>query len=70
LGIEAISPEMGTGRRVKQLRANADAISGLANRAFQHIQDAQLSPDLFDIDGSALVGEARISGDHKEPADT
>src|SRR5262245_38798541 len=70
LGIEAISPEMGTGRRVKQLRANADAISSPANRAFQHIQDPKLSADLFHVHRSTLVSEARISGDHKEPADT
>src|SRR5215469_4310752 len=70
LGIEAISPEMGTGRCVKQLRANADAISSPANRALQHIQDPELSADLFHVHCSTLVSEARISGDHKEPADT
>src|SRR5262249_55709611 len=61
---------MYTGRRVKQLRANADAISSPANRAFQHIQDPKLSADLFHVHCSTLVSEARISGDHKEPADT
>ena len=69
-GIEAISPEMYTGRRVKQLRANADAISSPANRAFQHIQDPKLSADPFQVDGLAFVSEARIAGDHKEPAYT
>jgi hypothetical protein len=69
LGIEAIGPEMGTGSRVKQLRANADAISSPANRAFHHIQDPKLPADLFHVHCSTLVSEARISGDHKEPAD-
>src|SRR5215469_8795016 len=70
LGVEAVGPEMGTGRRVKQLRANADAISSPANRAFQHIQDPKLSADLFHVHCSTLVSEARIARDHKEPADT
>jgi len=70
LGIEAIRPEMGTCRRIKQLRANADPISSLADRAFQHIQDPKLSADLFHVYCSPLEREARIAGDHKEPADT
>src|SRR5215471_8477181 len=69
LGIEAISPEIGAVGRIKQLHSNADAVSSLPNRAFQHIQDAKLSADLLYVYGSILVGKARISGDYKEPAD-
>src|SRR6476660_7612851 len=68
-GIKAISPEMGARRRIEQLRSNADAVSSLTNRPFQHRQDAKLSADQFHVRCSTLVGEARISGDHEEPPD-
>src|SRR5215469_271330 len=67
--IEAISPKMGAGGRIKQLCGNADAVSTSANGAFQEIQDPKLAADLFYVHYSTLVGKARISGNHEEPAD-
>ena len=43
-------------------------IAGLAHAAFQHVAHAELAPDLLHVDGAALVGEARIAGDHEQPA--
>src|SRR5215472_15241455 len=67
--VEVFGPEMSVSGCVKQLRGNADTISSLANRALQHIQNPKFSADLFHVHCSTLVGEARIAGDHKEPAD-
>src|SRR6516225_4705624 len=66
--IEPVGPEMGAGDRIKQLRGYADAVSGgLANRAFQHVQDPKFSADLLHVHRPTLVGEARVSSDYKEP---
>jgi hypothetical protein len=67
--VEAVGPEMRTGQGIDQLAGDAHLRSGFAHRAFEHIADAELAPDLFHVDGLALVGEARIPGDDKEPAD-
>src|SRR6516225_9742917 len=40
-----------------------------AHRAFEHVAHTKLAPDLFHIDGLALVSEARIARDHEQPAD-
>ena len=44
-------------------------LAGLADAAFEHEAHAQFAADLLHIDCAALVGEARIAGDHEEPAD-
>src|SRR6516225_5763475 len=60
---------MHTGLDLDQLRGDADSLAKLAHRASEHIAHAQLAADPFHIDGAAPVGEARIAGDHKQPAD-
>ena len=55
---------MRAGLGLDQLRGDAHAIGGLAHAALQHIAHAELATDLLYIDGAALVGEARIAGDH------
>src|SRR6516164_8760329 len=47
----------------------ARAAARLAHRASQDITDAEFAADPLHVDGLALVGEARIAGDHKQPAD-
>jgi len=54
---------------VDQLAGNAHALAAFAHRALEHIADAELAADLLHIDGLPLVGEARIAGDDKQPAD-
>ena len=41
----------------------------LAHRAFEHVTDAELDADSLHVDRVALVGEARVAGDHEKPAD-
>src|SRR5712691_6853070 len=55
--------------RVDQLRGDAYAATRFAHRALQNVANSELAPDLLHVDGAALVGEARIAGDHEEPAD-
>ena len=55
--------------RVNQLRSDGDATGRLAHRAFEHVADSELAPDLLNVDGLAPVAETRIAGDDEEPAD-
>jgi len=41
----------------------------LRTEPFKYIAHAQFAPDLLHVDRLALVGEARIAGDHEQPAD-
>ena len=66
--VEAVGPEMGAGRRIDELAGDAHAVRGLAHAAFEHVAHAELAADLPHVDGAALVGEARIAGDHEQPA--
>ncbi len=43
--------------------------AGLAHAALEHVAHAELAADLLHVDGPALVGEARVAGDHEQPAD-
>ena len=67
--VEPVGPEMRAGLRFDQLRGDAQAIARLAHAAFQHIAHAEFAPDLPDVDGPALVDEARIARDHEQPFD-
>ena len=62
----SICPEMCSGCCIDQLAGNTDCFGRLADAAFQHIANAKLAPDLFEIDGSAPIGEARISRDNEQ----
>jgi hypothetical protein len=56
-------------RRVDQLTGNADPISALAHRAFEHVTDTEFAADPLHVDVLTLVGEARIAGGDGQPAD-
>src|SRR5215813_4672655 len=68
--IEAIRPNVTAGHRIDELPGNAHARSTLAHATFEHIAHPQLATDLLHVNGLALVGERRVSGDYEEPADT
>src|SRR5216684_1107551 len=57
---------MRTGRCIDQLAGNANFSGCLADTTFQQIADAELTPDLFDIDGPPFVSKARIAGDDEQ----
>jgi hypothetical protein len=48
-----------------QLRSDADAVAGFAQAAFEHIADAELTPDLLHINRAALVSEGGVARDHE-----
>ena len=64
--VEFIRPQMPARRRLDQLAGDANARSRFPHTAFQHIAHAEFAPDLFDIDGAALIGKARIARDHEQ----
>ena len=67
--IEAVGPEMRTGLCNEQLPGDTHPAAAFAHAAFEDIAHAQFAADLLYVDRLALVGEARIAGDDKEPAD-
>ena len=68
VAVVALAPQMGAGRRLDELRGDAHAVTRLAHASLEHIADAQIAPDLLDVDGLALVDEARVARDHEQPA--
>jgi len=68
--VEAVGPEMRPAHCADQLRGDADPITALAHRAFQHVAHTEFAADLLHVDEAALVAEARIAGDDEQPADT
>jgi hypothetical protein len=60
---------MCAGFRFDQLRSDPHPPTCFAHRAFQHVAHAEFAPDLFHINYLALVSDARIAGDHEQPAD-
>jgi hypothetical protein len=56
--VETVRPQMRAGQGIDQLPGDANLVTSLADAAFEHIAHAELSADLFDIDGLALVDKA------------
>jgi hypothetical protein len=67
--VEPVGPQMRAGLGFDQLDGDPHPPACFAHRAFEHVPDCELAPDLLYIDGLALVGEGRIAGDDEEPAD-
>src|SRR5258708_11457520 len=49
-----------------QLAGNTNAATRFPDASFEHIAHAEFATDLLDVDRLALVGEARIAGDHEQ----
>ena len=67
--IEPVGPEMRSAGSFDQLRRNANPLPRFAHRSFEHVSHVEVLSDLLCVDRTALVGESRISGDYKKPAD-
>jgi len=65
--VNAVCPDVSAGRRVDKLGSDAYPVAALADAAFEHVAHAQFAADLLQVDRFALVGEARIAGDHEQP---
>src|SRR5215472_9634954 len=63
----AFGPYMGAGRRLDELSCYPHAVACLAHTPLKNVAHPQLAPDLFDVDGPALVGETRVARDDEEP---
>src|SRR5262249_47804045 len=61
--IKPVTPQMGTGSGLDELAGDTDLGASLSDTAFEHIANPKLASNLLDIDGFALVGEARITRD-------
>src|SRR5438552_131822 len=64
-----VGPNMRAGLSLDELSRDAQAIAAFAQAALEHVANAELAPDLLDVDDLALVGEARIPRDHEQPID-
>src|SRR5258708_30621454 len=64
IAIIALSPEMSVGRRLNQLPGHPYSVAGLAHAAFEDVAHAKFTADLLDAGGAALLGEARLPGEH------
>src|SRR5262249_13281425 len=53
---EALSPQMHARRGLHKLTGDAQPVVGLPYAAFKHVAHSQLSPDLSQVNGSALIG--------------
>src|SRR5262249_40654422 len=67
---ETIRPKVYTRRGIDKLPRNADPIGRFSDTAFEQVAHAQFAAHLLNVHGPALVREARIAGDHKQPAET
>jgi len=66
--IKAVGPEVGAGLGLDQLGGDAHTVGGLAHAALDKVANAELAADLLHIGKPALVDEARLPGDHEQPA--
>ena len=66
IALEPICPNMRASARVDQLAGDANLSGDLADTALQNVTDTEFAPDLFDVDGPALVGKTRIAGDDEQ----
>src|SRR6516225_10377767 len=69
LAVVALGPNVGSGRGLDQLRGNAQTVAGSTHATFEDIVHAELTADLLYVDRTALVGEAAVARDDKEPPD-
>ena len=66
IAVVTFGPDMGTGFTIDQLSGDAHATARLADAAFQYVAHTEFTSDLLDVDGFALVSEARIAGDDEQ----
>ena len=55
---------------IGQLHIHARQITGPADAAFEGIADAELTAELFNVHGLALVGKGRVAGDDEAARDS
>ena len=63
VAFEAVGPDVVSVRGVDQLAGETYALAAAPHAAFEHVAHAELAADLADVDGLALVDEARVARD-------
>ena len=66
--VEALGPEVTTGRSVDKLRIDTHPIAATLHGAFEHIPHAEFKADLLQIDMLSLVGEGRVATNSQRTA--
>src|SRR5215467_4593839 len=61
-----VRPQMAARRGIDELATDAQAVRRLAYASFEHVSHSQFAAHLLYVHRLALVGEARISGDHEQ----
>jgi len=56
--VEAVGPDLHSGRCIDELPGDAQAVRRFAYAAFKYIADTEFAADLLHIYGPALVGKA------------
>ena len=65
-----VGPELGARVGINQQASKSNAVTGLANTAFEQVTNAKIVRYLLDVDCLTFEPETRISkGDNKEPAE-
>ena len=60
--VEALGPKVIAGFGIDQLHVHPKPVAATLHRAFEHVADVQLAPDLFEINGFALVCKRGVVG--------
>ena len=60
--VEPLGPKVIAGFGVDQLHVHPKPVAATLHRAFEHVADVQLAPDLLDVNGFTLVGERGVAG--------
>jgi hypothetical protein len=63
--VKTLGPEVIAGFGVDQLYVDPKPIAATLHRAFEHVADVQLAPDLLHVVGFAFESERRTAGDHE-----
>src|SRR5262245_65609471 len=66
IAVVAIRPQMMPGRRLDQLRGDADAIAGPPHAAFDHVAHAEFATHSGHIHTRTLVSKRGATRDHKK----
>ena len=64
--VETVRPQMAACGGIDQLAGNTHTATRLPDTALENLAHTQLTPDLLDVDGTALLGEAGITRDHEK----
>ena len=64
-----LGPDVLVALSLDQLGGNPYPIACPPHAAFERIAHPEIASDYLHVYGTALVREARIAGDHKQPAD-